>query len=103
LLILPRIKILPAIFILIFLAPLAGKSFHHHDEHRTTLPVTDGLVLENICPVCQYEICSFDVQVRHDAGQSVVFQDIILVDLYKAPITPRISLSFLLRAPPSLL
>lgn len=94
-----RNKIVPVIFILIFLAPVAGKSFHHHD-HQVFFPAPGAQVIGSICPVCQYEICSFDLQTEHEPGQYLIIQDIMPVSIYEDPKAPGISLPFLLRAPP---
>jgi len=95
-----RIKILPILFVFIFLAPVAGKSFHYHHEHHIILPAPGELVIENICPVCQYEVCSFDVQIQQGSGPSVDLQDLYLNFSYQGPQSPGMILPFLLRAPP---
>jgi hypothetical protein len=94
-------RIIPFLFLVVFLAPLTGKSFHHHHHDQCFHQANErGLIIEENCPVCNYEFSDSDLQARQYPDFVFILNDSYLISECQDPQAPGISVPFFLRAPP---
>jgi hypothetical protein len=93
-------RVLALLLLSIFLAPHAGKLFHHHHHRVENSCHQDHSSISEVCLVCNFELCAFKT------GKSIISsQPERHFTNYLVPAIPSLvsftgAFSFLLRAPP---
>jgi hypothetical protein len=94
-------KIIPVLLLVIFLTPLAGKFFHHHDDQVCVFNGHhDCQVIKANCSICNFELNAFAAGFQKISHQICQLSDNYYFATNPNPLINTGFYSFSLRAPP---